>query len=239
MRVGQAGCGGAAGGAGGLAAWAAGWWAATGARAAVVVGVAGLLGGCVDSDKVGGQDGEEGDDGAPDDGADGGGSMDDGEDGGDGGDDGADGSDGGVVDPPDREGRGTRGCAWAESETPSEVMSTASWQGELSPAATDCADCLYDFTVTWTLFERTGSGGCDSRPDTEVQVYAVVADWEGQGPTVLRQNDAGALEPVAPASETTSSLRWVVGAENVPFDGPDGRVLYATDLEEIDLGFTD
>jgi hypothetical protein len=118
-------------------------------------------------------------------------------------------------------------------------MSTASWQGELGPAVTDCATCLYDFTVTWTIFERTGSGGCDSRPDSEVQVYAVAADWDGLGPTVLRENDAGVLEPVAPASETTSSLRWVVGAENVPFDGPDGRVLYATDLEEIDVGFTD
>jgi hypothetical protein len=245
MRVDRAGAEGAAAGAGGLAAWAAGWWAATGARGALLLGagLAGALGGgCVDSDKVGGQDGEEGDDGAPDGGGDGGGDGSDGGDGADGGDgsDGGDGGDGGgEIDPVDREGRGTRGCAWAESETPSEVMSTASWQGELGPAVTDCATCLYDFTVTWTIFERTGSGGCDSRPDSEVQVYAVAADWEGLGPTVLRENDAGVLEPVAPASETTSSLRWVVGAENVPFDGPDGRVLYATDLEEIDVGFTD
>ena len=192
----------------------------------------GLAVGCVEADKIGGQDGEEGtgdggldeagDAGAGDEGA------------GDG--DGAGGTDTGVADPPDRSGRGTRSYVEGDSAVPGEHSCGISWSGVLVPGTSGCVDCTYDFSVEWTVDGVEGT--CTRAPSDETRVYAFDPNYRGQGPTVLVVGDDGELGPLAPAFETAGSVQWGVGPLDEPYDAT-GGLRYRTARDEASIAFTD
>ena len=206
---------------------------------------AGLGAGCVDSDKLGGQDGEEGQgdvgggnaDGAGD-GIDDGGAADGSQDGGDG-----SAGDTGAVEPPDRAGDAQWQCVRTQADAPGTAQSTAAWVGVLGPARTGCSTCDYDFSVAWSLVERTDEEGaalvCPDAPGTTPEVYAVRSTRDAAGIEVLRQAADGTLQAVATLTEGDAGLAWQEGEVDALTTGPDGSPLYTTTADRFEVDFRD